>query len=146
MCEKIKKKYKPLEDKRKICIVSLKGGSIKIMGASQLLDLVRHSLTQIMSIHFFGPNTMIYSAEMPFTYYMFALKLDEEKVQVPKNPQVQVPFQKMGKGAGLNHLIRGFGLDKDEYDYHLIQVIQSPNGEIESNLLIIHGYSMRCLG
>ena len=29
--------------------------------------------------------------------------------------------QKIGKGQGINHLIRGYGLDKDEYDYHLVQ-------------------------
>jgi hypothetical protein len=28
--------------------------------------------------------------------------------------------QKLGKGKGINHLIRGYGLDKDEYDYHLV--------------------------
>ena len=86
MCEKNKKKYKPLEDKRKICIVNLKGGTIKILNSGQLFDLIRHSLTQVMSIHFFGPNTIMYNAEKPFIYYMFALKLDEDKVHVPKNP------------------------------------------------------------
>ena len=65
---------------------------------------------------------------------MFALQLDEEKRSVVKEGSVNIEkLQKAGKGQGINNLIRGFGLDKDEYNYHLQQIKLYHNGDCESN-------------
>lgn len=78
--DKLIKKYKPLEEKRKVCIVNFKGNNIKVLSAVSLLDAVKYNLTQIMSIHFFKENsTQPLNENSDFSYYVFALKLDEDK-------------------------------------------------------------------
>eukprot|EP00347_Sterkiella_histriomuscorum_P018710 403344471 len=135
ICDRLRKKYKPLEDKRRVCLAVFKGGDIQTLSTTQLLDIVKHKLNQLTSLHFFKDNTQPINIDSYFQYYMFALNFDEEKLA--KDPPVNliqpIPYQKQGKGQGLNNLIRGFGLDKGEYNYHLVQVTQHSNGSVETN-------------
>ena len=51
MHERLKKKTMP-EDKVKFCLTILKGGQVKLLNANQLMEQVRHNLTQVQSLHF----------------------------------------------------------------------------------------------
>lgn len=57
LCDKLRKKYKPLEDKRKVCLANFKGNEIQTLSSTQLLDVVKHNLSQLQSLHFFRDNT-----------------------------------------------------------------------------------------
>ena len=85
LCDKYRKKYKPLEDKRKICIVNFKGNNLELLSCTQLLEVVKHDLSSIMSLHFFGDNAPLpannnSSDNNSFTFYMFGINIDEEKI------------------------------------------------------------------
>ena len=139
LCEKFKKKFKPLEDRRKVCIVKMKANDIMLLTTPQLLEQIKHNMGQIQSIHFIKNDLTMQTGweNGQFNYYMFALRLDEEKAGVNNEVLSAKKQQKIGKGTGINHLIRGYGLDKGEYDYHLVEIIQTKDGS-QSNLYYNH--------
>ncbi|CDW73645.1 UNKNOWN [Stylonychia lemnae] len=96
VCDKLRKKYKPLEDKRKVCLAIFKGNNIQTLSSVQLLDIIKHNLAQLQSLHFFRDNTQPVNIDSFFQYYMFALNLDEEKTA--KDPPISLiqplPYQK----------------------------------------------------
>lgn len=58
ICDKFRKKYRPLDDKVKMCIVRFKDEEICFLTPSQLLDAIKNKLFFIVSIHFFKENTI----------------------------------------------------------------------------------------
>jgi len=74
LCESFKKSARPFEEKAKMCIAVFKHESIQALTAPQLLDVIKHSFYNLMSVHFIPPLCQT----EPFIYYTFALKKDED--------------------------------------------------------------------